>query len=285
MYSNFTWTEVSKNRNIIQRSYEPLQIYFLIELASFFRCNRFIDVGANIGSYSFGMQLVESIKHVQAFEPMPAVFEEFKANIALNRLEDKISIQCVAISDQEGTAPFATINRYSGANGLLETWLQERTQSTAVINVPVKPLDDIIREPRELEKGPICIKIDVEGHEAKVLAGASRVLDQECIVQLEVYQSCESGKADVDALLAKHGFVNFWSIGADRYYCKANNSPSSIELLDLISAAHQKMIDDFRSIEIPGICLSDGSISRRFGPVRIEIFDPLASTLRRFFRR
>jgi len=128
------------------------------------------DIGANIGVHTLLMaRLVGPRGRVHAFEPVPHLFERLKENIALNPSLGCAEAWRLALSDASGTAAFYT-GHHTGA-GHLETAGVASGQRLVVNTIS---LDAFVgeggREP------PTFIKIDVEGAEGKVLAGAERVL-------------------------------------------------------------------------------------------------------------
>ena len=76
MYHRFKWTQVSNRRNWISREYEPLQPYFILELARAAGSETFVDVGANIGLYSVVMS--QLVNEVIAYEAIEALVKEIK---------------------------------------------------------------------------------------------------------------------------------------------------------------------------------------------------------------
>ena len=123
----------------------------------------FVDIGANIGSYT-----VLAGGHVGArvvsVEPLPQTFEHLKSNIAINRISDNVMAYNFALGNEKGQISFTTT---------LDTMNHVATGSdTNTISVPVETLDSIL----EQEKEPVLLKIDVEGFETDVLNGASLTL-------------------------------------------------------------------------------------------------------------
>lgn len=272
-------------RNAIQRSYEPVQIYFFTELARSKGARSFFDIGSNIGSFAVAMAGLPTIERVHAFEPMPRLHAELAANARESDQSGKIRCHPVAISDQNGTVEFSVLGVYSGANGVASTLIHQPNPDGSRLVVQSRTLDHFIDGEEVLPDGLCAVKIDVEGHEMAVLHGAGGFLRRPCLLQIEVYAEDQASSARIDDTLKDMGYRRFWQIGADRYYAPEELCPNSDELLEIIGQAHQAMIDDLRSLEIAGLDTAGGGITRRVGPVQFTLFDPVASFLRGIFRR
>jgi FkbM family methyltransferase len=122
----------------------------------------FVDIGANIGSYS-----MLSAAHIGcdtiAIEPVPATFNHLLDNIRINEVKEKVEALNIALGSQEGTTAFTTnfgtMNHVATSN------------DRDTILVTVSSLDKILGG-----RIPILLKIDVEGFESEVLNGASQTL-------------------------------------------------------------------------------------------------------------
>ena len=131
-----------------------------------------IDVGANAGLHSVvAARAVGPRGRVIAFEPIAREQALLRHNLALNMLEN-VTIVPSAVSDRTGSARFAVAD-----DGALSSLAQNKhpwQRISAWQDVPVTTLDDYIA--RE-HTGPVAfLKIDVEGAERHVLAGAARTL-------------------------------------------------------------------------------------------------------------
>lgn len=128
----------------------------------------FVDVGANIGWYTLvAGHALGGRGHVHSFEPDPAHIAKLRANVTLNRL-DNVTINDCALSDRAGTATLYLNEVNRGDNSLLPH--ETRTRSAIV---KLERLDDYDGLNRER---PLIIKIDVQGSEIDVLAGARTLL-------------------------------------------------------------------------------------------------------------
>jgi len=132
----------------------------------------FLDVGANIGSYSVLAGGAVGA-NVIAIEPIPSTFAHLQRNILLNELGERVRCERIGLSDR------ATVLRFTD---LLDTTnhVLAHGEELQGIEVPVRTLDDVVGD-----AVPAIIKIDVEGHELAVLNGASETLaDRRCLAIL-----------------------------------------------------------------------------------------------------
>lgn len=121
-----------------------------------------VDVGANIGYYLLlFQQAIGSRGRVICIEPSVENLPELRRNIELNRFEN-LELHAVALGDHEGETGLR-----SGINsGVVEA-------ESGAYHVPLRRLDRLISEPVDF------LKIDVEGYEGQVLAGAVDLLQRD----------------------------------------------------------------------------------------------------------
>lgn len=173
--------------NIYAGLHEFADMFFLLHLLR--PDDLFCDVGANVGSYTVLASGVCGSKTV-AFEADPDTANNLRRNIAANSLENLVEVCAVAAGPCEGevrlTLGHDAMNRV--ASGQTEGTRSVRQSSL-----------DILLEDRR----PLFMKLDVEGYEEQVLAGADAVLANESLVAIET----EGFTASVQARLEKHGFV------------------------------------------------------------------------------
>jgi FkbM family methyltransferase len=140
-----------------------LLLHFLREEDSF------VDVGANIGSYSVLAAAVCQCK-VIALEPVPETFKKLERNLRMNRIESLVDARQMAAGESAGsirfTADLDTANKVAPAG-----------YAGRIIEVPGVPLDALVAD------FPAAMwKVDVEGFEEAVLRGAPNVLNQESLL-------------------------------------------------------------------------------------------------------
>lgn len=124
----------------------------------------FIDVGANVGSYTVLAAGVVGARCI-CFEPAPQAYRALLDNLRLNDLESRVDARNECVADVPGEASFTadldTVNHV----------VADSEKPRQAIRVPVTTLDVALRG-----CAPTLLKIDVEGYESAVLAGAERTL-------------------------------------------------------------------------------------------------------------
>jgi FkbM family methyltransferase len=124
-----------------------------------------VDVGANIGVYTAALAKLTPMVH--AFEPSPRT-----ARLLRKRGLPNVCVHQEAVSDKPGTAtlrtPIEKDKLFASSLATLENKVFDRFTEE---NISLSVLDDVISEPVGF------IKIDVEGHELKVLNGALRIIE------------------------------------------------------------------------------------------------------------
>ena len=137
----------------------------------------FIDIGANIGVYSLWAELTRQAR-VTAFEPEAQSFAVLNRNILLNQLSDMITAYCLSVSDTTAFDRLYVREDHASASG--------HSFGTEV-SYDMKPMKSVHRQgsisfslDELISQGfipfPDHIKIDIDGFEHKVIAGARHTL-------------------------------------------------------------------------------------------------------------
>jgi FkbM family methyltransferase len=127
-----------------------------------------IDVGANIGTHALYLSTI--VDRVLAFEPNPPVALVCRAN-KLVAARANIEIFDIALSDHSGIASLL-----SGAKEFGGASLDRSDLGTSLTSVRVELGDSFIQPLIRADERVVLIKIDVEGHEPKVLKGILNVV-------------------------------------------------------------------------------------------------------------
>lgn len=143
------------------------------------RIGRFVDVGANVGEWSRQVLHVAPDATGILVEPGTSALEHLRAAFGQ---ESRVEIVEGAAGEQAGSAVF-----YEGPGADVRSSLVLRPDSAAAVarTVSVHTLDDLLGA-RGWD-GADILKIDAEGYDAHVLAGAARLLERQSIglVQFE----------------------------------------------------------------------------------------------------
>ena len=168
------------------------------------RQRRSVDVGAAGGS--FVAHLYDISLDVLAFEPRPRQAADLLA--MSQALQLPVSVETVALSDRAGTARLRMLVHDLGRSTIdAGNALDDPDGSPrAELQVPMKRLDDYALQDLGL------LKIDVEGHELAVLAGAqATLLRSRCPVLIETEDRHHAGAtAAVFAWMAERGYAGFF---------------------------------------------------------------------------
>lgn len=151
----------------------------------------FMDIGANIGSYTILAAAVCGQKCI-SLEPLPNTHQRLLRNIRANNVMDIVDAPCSAAGALSGRIRFTcdldTMNHVVGED-----------YEGNVTEVPVFPLDELVQDAVVI---PSFWKIDVEGFEREVLDGATRSLaDPKVQVVL-----LEDDDTEIRELMVHHGF-------------------------------------------------------------------------------
>lgn len=124
----------------------------------------FFDIGANVGFFTvLASRIVGGEGAVVAFEPLPENLRALQEHVRLNRAQN-VTVVAAAVSDRAGTERFGPADN-PAMGGLAPD---------GSIDVATVTLDDLVKE--GAVRRPDVLKIDVEGAELRVLAGARRTL-------------------------------------------------------------------------------------------------------------
>ncbi|QVL52039.1 MAG: FkbM family methyltransferase [Cyanobium sp. M30B3] len=162
-----------------------------------------VDVGANRGDYTALALQASPRVQVWAFEPVPAVFAQLQTAHAA---EPRARLHGLALADQDGPLTLYADPRHSGHTSAL-AGVQPGVHGLAqpqVFTLPARRLDSFCAS-----QGITAIellKIDVEGFEQRVLAGAQGLLDAGAIACIQL----EYGKANLFSRTFIHDYLRHY---------------------------------------------------------------------------
>ena len=158
-----------------------------------------VDAGANIGAHTvFLAQHVGAAGRVFAFEPQRLVYQILNANVALAGLTNVVTAQA-ALGAAAGSLKVPELDP-NAANNVGALGLGGFSEGE---DVPVRTLDDLGLARCDF------IKIDVEGMEHEVLAGAAALLLR-CQPRLYVENDRKQKSPALIQWLQSHGYRCYW---------------------------------------------------------------------------
>ena len=181
-------------------SYEPFAMGVFRQLAAV--SSHIVDVGANTGVYTLVALAASKQTSVTSFEPNPRFRQALLGNLVINSWDDRCAVEEFAVAERSGTDRFYFPETDAPHSGRLVR-SQYRFAAPSGEVIQVVSLDDYFRD-RVVD----LIKIDVEGGEHLVLAGAERLLQN---VAPAIVFECHP-EADLDAvsdLLESLGYRTF----------------------------------------------------------------------------
>lgn len=158
----------------------------------------FADIGANVGYYTlFAAKRVGASGVVYAFEPVEEIYDELKANINLNSLNN-ISAHRLAVCDETGSVTFyVSLSRDNrGLSSLQKGQSGSEQISTTVACVR---LEEFVL--KHGIKTLDLLKVDVEGAELKVFRGAEALLSRRAAP--DIIFECHENTGEMEYLMAR----------------------------------------------------------------------------------
>jgi FkbM family methyltransferase len=179
-------------RNLYRRGiHEPGLTKLLIDTFANSPGSNFLDVGANAGYFSCLLgKLAGPTGRVIAIEPEPQNRQLIERNLRNNGLKN-VTLLPYAVGSAEGIAKMGI---YKPANRGRHS-LVDLDPCKKFIDVPVRRLDDLLRDTNVAEWD--LMKLDVEGFEPFVFAGAPETLARTKILAME-YAPSYWRKAGID---------------------------------------------------------------------------------------
>lgn len=150
----------------------------------------FADIGANVGSYTVLASAAVGATTV-AYEPVPESYAWLCRNVELNAMADRVHLHRRAIGARQGIVRFS-VDR-GPMNRVVDAGYAGASEAIAMVPVDGEPM----------LRSACCWKLDVEGHEGEVLAGAADTLAAAPPCTL----LCEDRSPSVQEALRRAGFL------------------------------------------------------------------------------
>lgn len=200
--------EVSQSWNpAVTGVYDPAEIRLLSYFAR--PGTVVVDVGACFGLYSVPLARTGKRRgfSVVAIEPVTTNVKILKRNLRVNGLADEVVVHAVAGGDSTVDALIDIESEGSGNAAVRTAATAHHSNLSSTEAIKVARLDDLLQGVQVS-----CMKIDVEGLEMAVLAGASRVVKQgrpTILGEFEPYQLRRRGvdPRDILSWSSKHGYI------------------------------------------------------------------------------
>jgi FkbM family methyltransferase len=158
-----------------------------------------VDVGANVGLVAALMaRAVGPDGRVIAVEPNPALHPRIRDLFRLNRLGN-LDLHAVACGEREADLPFAFDP---------DDHQKSRVAPAGAVTVHARPLDALLDG---LDLPVSLLKIDVEGFEPQVLAGAARTLERHRPVL--IFETGTHAPDQIDAIRSRLAAARYEVVG------------------------------------------------------------------------
>jgi FkbM family methyltransferase len=163
----------------------------------------FVDVGANVGFYSLLAAHANQCAPVIAFEPHPTGAERLRENASINSMACIRVVQAAA-GDRAGQAMLTP-------NLADQNRIEPTVEGSDLLPVPVVTVDAEIEAAGIDPRSVALVKVDTEGFEARVLAGAAGLIEQRpgpvWMVELTgLGRRYGAVDADVRRMFSEHGY-------------------------------------------------------------------------------
>ena len=196
------------------------------------------DIGANYGLFGWqALPLVGAEGRVTFFEPNPAVAARLRDNLAANCIANATVVE-QALSDRVGTACLLVPARGQSGLATLQTVPCAEDRVRAQVGWQRQTVKTVTVDEFAQQSGqqPALLKLDVEGHELKVLRGAEKTLAS-ChpVIMLEMHEPGGEVAGEIMALLARHGYEYLYAASHTQITRTFPGGPA-VPITDLIAA-------------------------------------------------
>ncbi len=175
----------------------------------------FVDIGANFGTFSLlASRIVGTTGRVIAIEPQPVLASNLRRSLSLSGVTN-CELHEVACGRAKGESTLIIPRDDSGRAGFFPDF--SGRPGSKPVEVQVSRLDDLVRS--EVSAGAMLIKIDVEGSELDVLAGAEETISTRrptILIELNPWSAKAAGTSTSALVrrLTQLGYKSFSVVGS-----------------------------------------------------------------------
>lgn len=188
-----------------------------------------VDIGANIGWHSVHAAKIDTVQTVVAFEPDAFNGWLLDRNLTANQI-DNVIVERQAVGARPGVA---RLHRYKASNNGRHSMIAAYGLGSSL--VPVVALDDVLQDLDLAERPISLIKIDVEGFEPCVIAGAPRAIERASAIITEVSpELSRGGGLSVDDMVGQ-----LLSAGFAPHRLQDDGTLQTIKVRDLVAITGQ----------------------------------------------
>jgi FkbM family methyltransferase len=152
----------------------------------------FVDVGANIGTTT--LPALRYFDRAIALEPEPRNAALLRANVALNRLDGRVTVRETACSSSHGEVALRLSPTKSGGHEIRRPKAGEQSLLVSAVT-----LDEVVADEGLRPTDVGLVWMDVGGHEVEVMRGATSLIDVRVPIVAEIRARTAP---DVERLLA-----------------------------------------------------------------------------------
>lgn len=138
------------------------------------KASMIVDVGGNIGLYTvIGARYMNPMGRIVTFEPVPSNVDHLKINISLNSVEKKVTVEPLAIGENDGMIDLFISEKSLGNHSASS---DNAGKNSKKISINKTSIDNYYRK-NNIENLDI-LKIDIEGYDYFALKGALKTINK-----------------------------------------------------------------------------------------------------------
>lgn len=183
-----------------------------------------LDVGANTGQYAQKIRTLGYCGKIVSFEPMSAAYQQLSITAASDPAWE---CRHYGLGDREKTEQIHISKNSVSSSilGMLERHTDNAPNSTFIAEeqIQIHTLDAVFANEHWSSANNIWLKIDVQGYEHLVLAGAEKTLDNVTAIQIELsLQPLYDGQLTIVPMMEKLAALGFEPVAFEPGFANKN---------------------------------------------------------------